>query len=199
MKFNWKVLVAVVVIFGTVFWAASSTRARSYTGSNLEFAVGNGAVVVTNGSDDAVPVQLMGTGSRSFRIDSSIEGVEGTSTREGSGSAATQLFEFASPPGISEFTISRGTNVNFVAGDTRLEAVVQPGTAGEMQMTRIAAAIVVLAALYFISNTTGHSWIKNLLPSKETPVAPEPVAPADSGGQGDAIRSYGDNRGASSK
>ena len=160
MRFNWKILAALVVLVGVTFWGVDSLRTRSYSGTDLNFDVGSGPVTVTNPSDQAIPVQLVGTGTRSFAVSSSIDGVAGSSTREGSGRNTTQLFEFELPPGVSEINVVRGTAVNFVASaDTSLAASVQPVNAEEAKSTLILAAIVIMGALFYISRATGHRWI----------------------------------------
>jgi hypothetical protein len=157
---NWKALVALVVIIGVAFWAVDSVRTRSYSGSDLNFGVGSGQVTVTNASNEPVPVQLMGTGTRTFSISNTIEGVTGSSTRSGTGRNTTQLFEFELPPGVSEFTVGRGTDVNFVANtDTNLEATVQPFDESTSRNNVIVAVVVILGALFYISHLNGHRWI----------------------------------------
>ena len=56
MKFNWRVLIAFVVLVGAIFWGVDSVRTRSYSGTDLSFGIGSGPVSVTNSSDAAVPV-----------------------------------------------------------------------------------------------------------------------------------------------
>jgi hypothetical protein len=179
MKFNWKILAGLVVMIAVAFWGVDSLRSRSYSGTDLNFAVGSGTVTVTNSSDAPITVQLSGTGTRSFTVASSVEGAAGSSTREGSGSTATQLYEFALPAGVSEFTVTRGTDVNFTASaDTRLEAVAQPVSAGDTQTTLIVVVIVILGALFYMSNATGHPWLKLIRREKEaTPVLATPKKP----------------------
>ncbi len=167
MKFNWRVLIAVVLIGGGILWAVDSVRTRSYAGTNLNFLIGRGPVTVTNPSDESVAVQLVGKGSRSFSVSSSMEGVSGAPTRQGTGSTTTQLFAFDLPPGVSEFTVVRGgasaTDVNFVGNaDTRLDATVQPLDASDARTTILAAAVIVLGGLFYISRTTEHRWISTL-------------------------------------
>jgi hypothetical protein len=175
MKNNWKVLVAIVIMVGVVVWAVSSVIPRSFDGSNLTFGVGSGTVTVNNTSDETAAVQLVGNGSRGFTVSSNIEGVTGASTRQGSGNASTQLFEYGLPPGTSEFSVTRGNGVNFVsASDTRLEATAKPLSASETTTTLVVAAVVILAGSYFISRSVDHRWIKTLL-RREAPV---PVAVA---------------------
>jgi hypothetical protein len=160
MKLNWKVVLALVVIAVTLFWAVDAVRSRSYSGNNLNFGVGSGLVTLTNPSSESIPVQLVGTGTRSFSVSSAEEGISGSSTRQGAGRNTTQLFEFQVPPGVSEFTVARGTNVSLVADTaTNLEATVQPSTASEARTTIIVAAFVVLGALFYISHLNGHRWI----------------------------------------
>jgi hypothetical protein len=198
MKINGKtikVAFALVLVIGTVYWAVSSVLTHSYSGANLGFAVGSGPVTVTNPSFASIPVQLVGSRTRSFSVSSVVEGLSGSSTRQGSGTSATYMYEFDLPTGVSEFTVVRGTNVNFTANTaTNLEATVQPLTAKATQTTIIVAAAIVLGALFYISRTAGHRWI-SILRHREIPV-PElkPVVESTAGGQGHAIRSYGDNR-----
>jgi hypothetical protein len=197
MNMNWKIIKVVgafVVIAGIIFWAFTATRSQSYSGTNLDFEVAGGAVVVTNPSDQSIPVQFMGTGTRSFRVSSDIEGISGNSTREGSGSTTTQLFELELPPGISEFFVTRGTNVTFVAPATsELEATVHPMTADSSRNAIIAAIVVVLGLLFYASNAVEHSWIRMLKGESTLSQDTEPT-PVVSSAQGRAARSFGDNR-----
>lgn len=163
MKFNWKVLVAFVVLLGVSFWGIDSLRTRAYSGTNLNFDVGSGPVTMMNPSDAALPVQLTGTGTRSFSVTSATQGVSGSSTRQGSGRNTTQLFEFDLPPGVSEFTVTRGSEVMFAgSADTPLEATVQPLNAANSQTTLIVTVIVILGALFYLSRATEHRWISRL-------------------------------------
>ena len=195
MKVYLKIFIALVVIVGALFWAVDSARTRSYSGTDLKVIVGQGAVTVTNPQDIPVPVQLVSPGTRTFSVSSSIAGAGGSSTRQGTGASATQLFELASPFGSSEFTVTRGTNVSLVTTtDIKLDVSVQPLTETDARTTIIVAAIVVLGALFYISRTTGHRWI-SFLRGKQTSIQPVKltVAPAAMG-QGPEIRTYGDNR-----
>lgn len=160
MKLNWKVLIALVVIIGIGFWAVESVRSRSYTGNHLNFGIGSGVVTLTNPSDEPIPVQLVSTGTRAFTISSTIDGVSGSSIRQVNGRNITQLFEFQVPSGVSEFAVVRGTNVNFTTNtETTLEATVQPLDESTSRNTIIAAAGIILVALFYISHTNGHRWI----------------------------------------
>ena len=177
MKTNWKIYIAIVVIVGVLVWSISSVMPHSFSGSHLTFSIGNGTVMVNNLSDAPVPVQLVGTGIRFFTVASKSEGLSGSSTTQGSGKTATQLLEYAAPPGIIEFTIGRGTNVNFVSNsDAQLQATVQPLSEGDFRTTLIVAAVVVLGGLFYISRSTGHSWIKTL--RRQEILVPVVVAPA---------------------
>ena len=118
MRFNWKVLVALVVLIAVLFWGVDSLRTRWYSGTDLNFGVGSGPVTITNSTDAAVPVQLVSTGTRTFAVSSTTDGISGTSERQGSGRAITQAFAFDLPPGVTELMIgARTTAVSFVAGD----------------------------------------------------------------------------------
>lgn len=201
MKINWiliKTAAAVVVALAAVFWAAGLLAPQTYSGANITFVVRSGPVAVTNPSTENVTAQLVTTGGRAFSVSSTTEGITGTSTRTGTGSSSTQLFEFQLPPGLSEFTVTNGTtatrDVNFVASpDTRLDVVVQMQNAGESRLTLIVALVVIAIALFYISQVNEHRWLRTIL---RTPVAPviAPIPVASDAGQGPTIRSYGDNR-----
>lgn len=160
MKFNWKTILALVVLVGAVFWGVDSLRTRSYSETDLNVGVGSGPITVTNPSDAALPVQLVGTSPGTFSVSSSVEGIAGRSTTQGTGRNATQLFEFELPPGSSEFTVVRGAGVNFVArASTPLEVVVQPLNAADSRTTLIVAVIAILGSLFVLSSANGHRWI----------------------------------------
>jgi preprotein translocase subunit SecE len=179
MKLNGKtikVVFAFVIIFATIVWAIGSLLPTTYNGSDLNLGVGAGIVTVTNPSDASIPVQLVGSGSRSFTVSSTIEGVSGSSTRLGTGSSSTNMFEFELPSGISEFTIVRGTNVKFVADTaTQLRATVNPLSADSSRTTIIVAIVLVLGSLFYASRATGHGWMRALRPQTPVEMA-EPVA-----------------------
>jgi preprotein translocase subunit SecE len=167
MKRYWKmfkIVLVLVIAIGAIFWAAGSVRSLSYSGTNLTFPVGNGAVTVTNPSNQPVPVQLISTGSRSFSVSSTIEGLSGSSTTQGTGTATSQLVEFVLPPGVSEITVVRRTNVttevDFVANtEIKLEVAAQPLNTNDTRTTIIVAVVVVFGALFYISRATGIRWI----------------------------------------
>lgn len=194
MKVYLKIFLALVVIIGALAWAVSSTRASSYSGTNLNMEVGKGVVTVTNPDAAPVDVQLVSAGTRSFSVSSSIDGVSGSSTTQGEGTVRTQLLEFAVPTGTSEFTITRGTNVSLVS-TAPLDVYVQPLTENDTRTTIIVTAIVMLSAFYYISRTTNHRWIA-ILRGKPMPeqTVDQPTVTAAVGQGGSTLRAYGDNR-----
>lgn len=196
MKFNWKILVGIVVLVGAIFWGVDSVRTRSYSGNDLNFSVGSGPVTVTNSTDAPVPAQFASTGTRPFSVTSASDSISGSSTREGTGRTAAQLFAFDVPPGVTELTVvSRGTAVNFVADtSSRLDVVVQPLIQNDAQTTMIVAVVVALGALFFVSRATGHRWVKRFMPAKAVvPVVPPTVAtPAGNPNVGRDGRMYSD-------
>ncbi len=202
MKPYWKIFKIVlvfVIAIGTIIWAVNSVRSLSYSGTNLSFAVGNGAVTITNPSDQPVAVQLTSTGSRTFTVSSTIEGMPRSSTKLDNGTTVKQLVEFALPPGGSEFTVVRSsstaTAVNFVANtETRLEALAQPLNTNDTRVTIIAAVVVISAALFYLSRATNHRWM-GILRGQPAPVpVVETVVESSADSQGQALRAFGDNR-----
>ena len=168
MRFNWKVLIALVVLVAVLFWGMDSLRTRWYSGTDLNFGVGSGPVTVTNSTDASVPAQLVSTGTRTFTVSSPAEGVSGTSERQGSGRTITQLFAFDLPPGITELMIGvHSSAVSFVTGaGSRLDVSVQPLAASDAKTTLIVASIAILGALLYISRATDHRWL-NLFRRKQ--------------------------------
>ena len=162
MKFNWKVLIALIVLIGAIFWGVDSVRTRSYSGTNLNVGIGSGPMTVTNSTDTSTPVQFVSTGSRPFSVSSTSAGALGSSTRQGTGRTTSQLFEYELPPGITEFSVvARGSNVSFVTDTlSDLDVTVQPLIENDARTTMIVAAIVILGTLFYVSNTTGHRWIR---------------------------------------
>ncbi len=189
MKINWKIIVACILMIGAVAWTVNSIRSTSYSGTSLNFKVGNGAITVTNPSSEAVPVQLVGA-TGMFTVSSDIQGVSGLATRVGTGSQTNYLFDFALPPGDSELTVVSNSDVKFVAdANTRLEAT--------LHATKISTKIGILAAfllvaLFFISHTTGHRWLYML--RGKVPVSKLHSKPY-TGEEETDMRAYGDNRG----
>lgn len=196
MKFNWKILVGLIILVGAIFWGVDSVRTRSYSGTDLNFGVGSGPVTLTNSTDAPVPVQFISTGSRPFSVSSASDTISGSSTREGSGRTATQVLAFDLPPGATELmVVARGSAVNFVAdSDARLDAVVQPLLQNDAQTTMIVAGIVILGALFYISKATDHRWIHRFRPEKTVvqSTTPPAVPPAGNPNVGRDGRLYSD-------
>lgn len=197
MKINLKALIAAVLIVIVSVWAIDSVRSRSYSGTDLNIVTGHGVVTVTNPSEASVPIQLTSTGTRAFTVSSTIDGLSGSSTRQGSGRTATQLLEFALPPGDSSFTVVSNSAVSFVANSTsRLDITVQPLNENEIRTTLIVAGVAILLLLFYVSHASGHRLVKSLLhqPTEKASVPIVPSATDAAMGQGHPIRSYGDNR-----
>jgi hypothetical protein len=153
-------------------------------------------VTVTNPSEVPVPVQLVSPGIRAFSVTSTIDGVSGSSTTLGVGRDASQVFELALPFGTSQLTVTRGTNVSLVANaGSNLQVTVDPLLEKDARTTLIVAAVIVLGSLFYISKTTNHRWI----PILGRKLASDRAAKLASivsitGGQGQEMRAYGDNR-----
>lgn len=155
-----RLLVALVVIVGTAFWAFDSVRSRSYSGSNLSFEVGSGNVVVTNPGAEPIPVEMRAGARSTFRVESAELGLQESSKREGSGRDVARVVRFELPPGQAKIDVTRGSGVHFVSGsDQRIDAVVTPKDAGSDRNIVLFAGLIILGALYYISNLVEHRWI----------------------------------------
>jgi hypothetical protein len=198
MKLNWtlfKVVFAFLIIFGTVAWALVSLLPTTFNGTAFDFEVGTGTVTMTNPTNVPVPVQLVGTRSRSFTVVSSTEGMAGSSTRDRDDNNSVYTFAFDLPAGVSDFTIARSANVRLVADTTtQLEARVNPLSADSVRTTLIAAGVVILGALFYASNATGHRWVDTF---RRQHAASQDAQPTTASRTPDKSYSpYGDNRAA---
>jgi len=188
-----KIAAAAVVIVGILFWGLTSIGSKSFSGANLNFGANAGPITVTNPSDSPVDVQMVGTGSRGFSVVSAVEGLAGTSAKQGTGTTTTQLLEFKLPAGTSEFTVVKGTDVKFVTtSPTVLQAIVAPMTSDSVRSTLLFTLAVVVISLFFMSYVTDHAWI-NMIRGKAAVPAYMPIANTDTA-QGATIRAFGDNR-----
>lgn len=161
MKINWKIIVAIVLMVGAIAWTVDSTRSKSYSGTNLDFEVGNDTVTMTNPSTESIPVQLVAASNRSFSVSSTIDDIPRISVREGTNPNITNVIAFELPPGVTEFAITRGSDVSFIADtNTNLEATRHAANIG----TKILVLMVFLViTLFYISHTTKHRWLYTLL------------------------------------
>ncbi len=195
MKINWKILIAAALMVIVAVWAVDSLRPRSYSGTDLNFAVGRGTITVNNPSDTALPVQLTGTGTRIFTVQSQDEALRGSSARQGSGRNVNQLLDFTLPTGLSTFTIVNGSGVNLVATSTvLLEATVQSMSGSESTTVLAVTVVVLLGAAFYIFRASGRSLTDPLQRRSPVPATMPTVSTGTTGGQGQALRAYGDNR-----
>lgn len=163
-----KIVIALLVIAGTGYWAYDSVRTRSYEGTALQFTVGNGSRV--NVSHDAEePVTLDMTASAGFAVTSTNTELSGTGTREGTGRDVVFRHQVELPAGTSDFRVTRGSNITFsMEGARGASAEVTPMDADSARSTVLVALVVMLAALYYVSRTLDHRWLKAIL-SKASP------------------------------
>lgn len=161
-----KIVIALLIIAGTAYWAFDSVNTRSYAGSGIEFTVGNGSSVSIS-HEATEPVLLDITASSSFAVTSSESDLSGSGTREGSGRNVVYRHQVELPAGTTDFRVTRGSNVTF-AVDGAAEATVVPMQGDAARTTLIVAALVIIAALFYISRTLEHRWIKAIMP-KSTP------------------------------
>lgn len=187
-----RVGAAFAVIVLVIFQVFNAVTPTTYEGDSFEFLVNSGPIIITNDSDTPQTIQVVGTGSRAFRIISTNADLARTSETLGTGADRTQVRELSLPEGVSEFTVERGTNMGVVASDVSgLEATVYPVSSDTRRTYIIAAGVITLLALFFASSSVEHQWINMI---RQTP-EPEPVVVAPvSSAQGNAARSFGDNR-----
>lgn len=161
MKTKIQVVIAVLIMFGAIYWGYTSSRSYTYTGSNIMFTVGAGHAIVTNPGDASIPIEMR-SGERisSFRISSPELGLSQTSKRQGTGRNAYHSLTFDLPPGQARVDVVSGSDVRMISrADTRIQATVTPVSATTIRWILILSGGVVVWALYYISRVTGHRWI----------------------------------------
>jgi hypothetical protein len=189
---NLKIAIALVLIAAISYWAFNTLRPNNYSGTSLNFSVGHGTVTLNNPSPEPVTVQILGTGTRTFRVVSDTVTLSGTSTRVGAGSTATQVFDMTIPQGISEFSVTGGTNISAVVNSpTVVEVTAWNLSEGEARAVMIFAALVIAGAIIYILRATQDMWMPLIRPVNPDDV---PLVKAVESAQGEATQSYGDNR-----
>ncbi|NPV67244.1 MAG: hypothetical protein HPY64_08890 [Anaerolineae bacterium] len=161
IKTGLRVLIALAVIVAVVYWAVDSTRSRTYTGDEISFNMGSGSVVISHSAEEAALARFSTTGVRgTFAIASNALEVSVSSTRQGTGASAVNTVELEVPPGTADVRVTRGTDVNLTLEGAKAATVIfTPQSEEATRTTYIAAAIVILVALFYISRTFNHGWI----------------------------------------
>ena len=159
-----RIIIALVVMVGVLYWSFSLVRERSYSGSKLAFEVGSGSVAVTHRGQEPIPVEMRAEGRGStFQIESTELGLRERSTRQSSGPTTYHAVAFELPSGQAQIRVTRGSNVFFISESTQpIQAVVTPMSEGSARTIIIVAALICIGALYYISRTLDHRWIGTL-------------------------------------
>lgn len=160
-----KLIVAILVILASAYWAMDGVRARTYLGSKLSFNVGNGYVMLNNLSKDPITAEMRTeSAAQTFRITSTDLGLNESSKRQGSGRTSSQVVALEIPSGEARIDIARGSKVQFVATSTgRLRAVVYRVNPATAQVNLRIAAVIILLTLFYISNLYNHQWVRSLI------------------------------------
>lgn len=155
-----KVLISVVIMIGAIGWGITTMRSHNYEGTEISFSDGDGSVLLTNPSDSPVAMQMISTGSRSFRVSSESSDISGTSLIERDADDTTQTFEFMLPQGTTEITIATNPDVRLVSTPpTNLQVVVNPMSADSSRTRIILIVVLGCALLFYVSHTYDHLWI----------------------------------------
>lgn len=164
MKTKIQIAIALLVIVGVVYWAATSVWPRNYSGSKIMFPIGSGSVVIKNLGDAPIPLELRnGESGTLFRVASAELAITESPKRQGTGRAAYYALPLELPPGQAQINVTRGSGIQLISrSDTQIEATVTPMAASSSRWVLIAAGGVVLWALYYISNATEHRWLMQL-------------------------------------
>lgn len=170
-----RIVIALAVIAGTAYWAYDSVREQTVSGSEIVLVANNGNVVtISHNADESVPLEM--TARANFGYNTTNPDLGGSPTREGTGRDAVYKHVVELPSGSSDFRITRGSNITFaVSAGESVDAVLTPLSPDAARTTIIVAGMVILAALYFISGTLEHRWLKTLrqkLTSRGTAASP---------------------------
>ena len=164
MRINLRVVIALLIVMGVAYWAFSSIQQQTYSGTELSFVMGGGPVVINNAGDEPVQAQLKATGTRgAFGVSSSVLDANVNAAREGTGANSVFTVDLELPPGTSEVSLTRGSNVIMtINANEPVEAVVHPQSQDGTTATLVAAAVVILGALFYASSATKHGWLRGL-------------------------------------
>lgn len=176
MKLNFRVIIGLVLIVGVVYLAVTAVLPTNASGREVTVESSTGSVTIDNASDS--PVMAVMTGRNTFRVNvSGEEPTELNATRTGSGRNVSHTIETELPPGPVVISISRGSDVVFqLTSDQSIEVTATPRNAGDTQSTLLLAGAVTLALLFYISNATQHSWLRQLRGGKAARGTAEPVS-----------------------
>lgn len=157
-----RVAIALLVIVLTAFWSINAVVDRKYSGAGFAFNVGSGSVVVNNRGMEPIRVEMRADGrTSSFRVESTDIGLRQSSRAQSIGREAFHAVSFELPPGETTINVTSGSKVRFLSPSSqRIDAVVKPMTESGVRTTLIFAGVVILLALYYISYTLEHPWIK---------------------------------------
>lgn len=155
-----RVVIALVVIVAATYWIINSARTQTYAGTELEFTMSGGDVVVKNAADEPVMAQLETRGSSaSFTITSDNPKQSIRSARSGSGANSVNTAEVELLSGETTLRLARGENVKFTAqSEEHLEAKVAPVSASTLRLILIVSAALIVGSLYFLSAALEHPW-----------------------------------------
>ncbi|MCC6800442.1 MAG: hypothetical protein IT325_10005 [Anaerolineae bacterium] len=155
-----RVVVALAVIVGAAYWIINSVRTQTYAGTELEFTMSGGDVVMKNAASGPVMAQFETRGSSaSFTITSDNPKQTVRSARSGSGANSVNTAEIELPPGETTLQLARGSNVKLTAqSEEHLEAKVAPVSASTLRLILIVSGVLILGGLYFISAALEHPW-----------------------------------------
>lgn len=164
--------IVLVVICLVAYWAYDSIRERVYTGSEVEFVAGNGNIVTIENSGGE-SVDLAVSSRSSFGMTSSSPDPIGSPTREGSGRNLVYSHAIEVPTGTTDFRINRGSEITFsISGESAVDVVVAPMSSDNARNTVLFAGAIILAALFYLSRTFEHQWIRMIrqrISSQDTP------------------------------
>jgi hypothetical protein len=176
MKTKIQVAVAVLVMLGVAYWAYTSVRSFSYSGSSIMFPVGSGHVVVKNLGDEPIPIEMRSESrAGTFRVASPAIGLAEAAKRQGAGRDAFYTVSFDLPPGETRIDLTRGSGVHLISrADIAIEAFVTPLAASSIRWILIFSGVVIVYGLYYISRVTQHQWLA-VLRSKVTRTRLQPT------------------------
>ena len=159
--FNIRVIIALVVLAAVLYFAIGAVGQQTYAGEELSFTTSGIATVVNTGDE---PFNLIATSGRSFTISTDDPDMRTLrAVREGSGRTAVYTVAADLSGGTTELRVTRGSDVNFaITADSAIQATVAARDAAGNRNILIAAAVVSLGLLFYMSNTTDHAWVKML-------------------------------------
>lgn len=169
MKINFKVILALVVMVGIVYFAFNAVQKENLSGAELTFVTSGVAVI--NATE---PVNLVAQSPRTFTLTSADTDL-GTlrPTREGSGRDLRHVLDIELGEGRTQLQVTRGADVSFtLSGSETINVTLAARDDAANRNILIGAAIASLLLLAYSGYSTRDTWMGIIRKNRKADSAP---------------------------